>query len=45
MSHCANLLPGYVTTIDIDPEVSARAAASLERAGFPGVRVATGMRA
>ena len=33
---------GHVTTIDIDPEVSARAAASLERAGFPGVRVATG---
>jgi protein-L-isoaspartate(D-aspartate) O-methyltransferase len=33
---------GHVTTIDIDPEVSAQAAASLERAGFPGVRVATG---
>jgi protein-L-isoaspartate(D-aspartate) O-methyltransferase len=33
---------GHVTTIDIDPEVSARAAASLERTGFPGVRVATG---
>jgi protein-L-isoaspartate O-methyltransferase len=33
---------GHVTTIDIDPEVSAQAAANLERAGFPGVRVATG---
>lgn len=33
---------GHVTTIDIDPEVSAQAAASLERAGFPGVHVATG---
>jgi protein-L-isoaspartate(D-aspartate) O-methyltransferase len=33
---------GHVTTIDIDPEVSAQAAASLERAGFPGVYVATG---
>src|SRR5580692_1716864 len=33
---------GHVTTIDIDPEVCAQAAANLERAGFPGVRVATG---
>ena len=33
---------GHVTTIDIDPEITAQAAASLERAGFPGVRVATG---
>jgi protein-L-isoaspartate(D-aspartate) O-methyltransferase len=33
---------GHVTTIDIDPEISAQAAASLERAGFPGVHVATG---
>ncbi len=33
---------GYVTTIDIDPEVSAQAAANLERAGLPGVHVATG---
>jgi protein-L-isoaspartate(D-aspartate) O-methyltransferase len=33
---------GHVTTIDIDPEVSAQAAANLERAGFPGVHVATG---
>jgi protein-L-isoaspartate(D-aspartate) O-methyltransferase len=32
---------GHVTTIDIDPEVSAQAAANLERAGFPGVHVAT----
>jgi protein-L-isoaspartate O-methyltransferase len=33
---------GHVATIDIDPEISAQAAANLERAGFPGVRVATG---
>jgi protein-L-isoaspartate(D-aspartate) O-methyltransferase len=33
---------GHVTSIDIDPEVSAQAAANLERAGFPGVDVATG---
>jgi len=33
---------GHVTTIDIDPEITAEAAASLERAGFPGVHVATG---
>jgi protein-L-isoaspartate(D-aspartate) O-methyltransferase len=33
---------GYVSTIDIDPEVSARAAANLERAGFASVRVTTG---
>jgi len=33
---------GHVTTIDIDPEITAQAAANLERAGFLGVRVATG---
>jgi protein-L-isoaspartate(D-aspartate) O-methyltransferase len=33
---------GQVTTIDIDPEITAQAAANLERAGFPGVHVATG---
>ena len=33
---------GRVSTIDIDPEITAQAAANLERAGFPGVRVATG---
>lgn len=33
---------GRVSTIDIDPEISARAAANLERAGFTSVRVATG---
>src|ERR1700722_7448721 len=33
---------GHVTTIDIDPEITAQAAANLERAGFPGVHVATG---
>lgn len=33
---------GHVSTIDIDPEISAQAAASLQRAGFPGVHVATG---
>jgi protein-L-isoaspartate(D-aspartate) O-methyltransferase len=33
---------GHVTTIDIDPEITAQAAASLERAGFPGVHVVTG---
>jgi protein-L-isoaspartate(D-aspartate) O-methyltransferase len=33
---------GHVTTIDIDPEISAQAAANLERARFPRVRVATG---
>jgi protein-L-isoaspartate(D-aspartate) O-methyltransferase len=33
---------GHVSTIDIDPEITAQAATSLERAGFPGVHVATG---
>ena len=33
---------GHVSTIDIDPEITIRAAANLERAGFPGVHVATG---
>jgi len=33
---------GHVSTIDIDPEITAQAAAGLEGAGFPGVRVATG---
>ncbi|HEY1621259.1 MAG TPA: methyltransferase, FxLD system [Streptosporangiaceae bacterium] len=33
---------GHVSTIDIDPEITAQAAANLERAGFPGVQVATG---
>jgi protein-L-isoaspartate(D-aspartate) O-methyltransferase len=33
---------GHVSTIDIDPEITAQAAASLARAGFPGVHVATG---
>ena len=33
---------GHVSTIDIDPEITAQAAASLERAGFTGVHVATG---
>jgi protein-L-isoaspartate(D-aspartate) O-methyltransferase len=33
---------GRVSTIDIDLEITAQAAANLERAGFPGVRVATG---
>ena len=33
---------GHVSTIDIDPEITAEAAVSLERAGFPGVHVATG---
>jgi protein-L-isoaspartate(D-aspartate) O-methyltransferase len=33
---------GHVSTIDIDPEITAQAAASLGRAGFPGVHVATG---
>jgi protein-L-isoaspartate(D-aspartate) O-methyltransferase len=33
---------GHVSTIDIDPEITAEAAASLEQAGFPGVHVATG---
>jgi protein-L-isoaspartate(D-aspartate) O-methyltransferase len=33
---------GHVSTIDIDPEITAQAAASLEQAGFPGVHVATG---
>jgi protein-L-isoaspartate(D-aspartate) O-methyltransferase len=33
---------GHVTTIDIDPEITAQAAANLERAGFPGVHVTTG---
>jgi protein-L-isoaspartate(D-aspartate) O-methyltransferase len=33
---------GHVSTIDIDPEITAEAAASLARAGFPGVHVATG---
>jgi protein-L-isoaspartate(D-aspartate) O-methyltransferase len=33
---------GHVSTIDIDPEITAQAAASLKRAGFPGVHVAIG---
>jgi protein-L-isoaspartate(D-aspartate) O-methyltransferase len=33
---------GHVSTIDIDPEITAQAAASLQRAGFKGVHVATG---
>jgi protein-L-isoaspartate(D-aspartate) O-methyltransferase len=33
---------GHVSTIDIDPEITAQAAASLEQAGFPAVHVATG---
>jgi len=33
---------GHVTTIDIDPQITAEAAANLERAGFSGVHVATG---
>src|ERR1700733_3865858 len=33
---------GHVSTIDIDPQVPAQAAANLERAGFPCVHVATG---
>jgi protein-L-isoaspartate(D-aspartate) O-methyltransferase len=33
---------GHVSTIDIDPEITAQAAANLERAGFPAVHVATG---
>jgi protein-L-isoaspartate(D-aspartate) O-methyltransferase len=33
---------GHVTTIDIDPEITAQAAANLERAGFTSVHVATG---
>jgi protein-L-isoaspartate(D-aspartate) O-methyltransferase len=33
---------GHVSTIDIDPEITAQAAANLERAGFTGVHVATG---
>jgi protein-L-isoaspartate(D-aspartate) O-methyltransferase len=33
---------GHVSTIDIDPEITAQAAANLERAGFPGLHVATG---
>ncbi len=33
---------GHVTTIDIDPEITAQAAANLEKAGFPGVHVVTG---
>jgi protein-L-isoaspartate(D-aspartate) O-methyltransferase len=33
---------GHVTTIDIDQEISAQAAASLDHNGFPGVHVATG---
>jgi protein-L-isoaspartate(D-aspartate) O-methyltransferase len=33
---------GHVSTIDIDPEITAQAAASLERAGFTGVHIATG---
>ena len=33
---------GHVSTIDIDPDITAQAAANLERAGFPGVHVATG---
>jgi len=33
---------GHVTTIDIDPQVSAKASANLKQAGFAGVHVATG---
>jgi protein-L-isoaspartate(D-aspartate) O-methyltransferase len=33
---------GHVSTIDIDPEITAQATANLQRAGFPGVHVATG---
>jgi protein-L-isoaspartate(D-aspartate) O-methyltransferase len=33
---------GQVSTIDIDPEISAQAAANLERAGFANVRVSAG---
>ena len=33
---------GHVSTIDIDPEITAQAAASLERAGFTSAHVATG---
>jgi protein-L-isoaspartate(D-aspartate) O-methyltransferase len=33
---------GHVSTIDIDPDITAQAAANLEHAGFPGVHVATG---
>jgi protein-L-isoaspartate(D-aspartate) O-methyltransferase len=33
---------GQVSTIDIDPEISAQAAANLGRVGFSGVHVATG---
>ena len=33
---------GHVSTIDIDAEITAQAAASLARAGIPGVHVATG---
>jgi protein-L-isoaspartate(D-aspartate) O-methyltransferase len=33
---------GHVSTIDIDPDITAQAAANLERAGFPGVHVVTG---
>jgi len=33
---------GHVTTIDIDPEITAQAAASLQRARFADVHVATG---
>ena len=33
---------GHVSTIDIDPQVSAQAAANLERTGFSAVHVATG---
>jgi protein-L-isoaspartate(D-aspartate) O-methyltransferase len=33
---------GHISTIDIDPDITAKAAANLERAGFPGVHVVTG---
>lgn len=33
---------GHVSTIDIDPEITAQATANLERAGFPGMHVVTG---
>ncbi len=33
---------GHVSTIDIDPAITAQAAANLERAGYAGVHVTTG---
>ena len=33
---------GHVSTIDIDPDITAQAAANLERTGVPGVHVVTG---